>query len=113
LDARLPRHGRPPLKGRKLLTPAEIAVSATFRHCQPEWPPEITKVEVERKCGRFALARSLREGPKDEADLVAEKLLLGEPGELTGDIPREEARPRFGSVTFSSRISKRRRNMRR
>jgi hypothetical protein len=27
--------------------PWPIAVSATFRHCQREWPPEITKVEVQ------------------------------------------------------------------
>jgi hypothetical protein len=50
------------------------------------------------KCGRIALVRSLREGPKDEADLVAEKRLLGKPGELTGDYPGEE---------FSAQVRKR------
>jgi hypothetical protein len=59
------------------------------------------------------LAHSLREGPRDEADLAAEKLLLGQPDELTGDCLLKNSRPRFESVTFSSRISKWRRNMRR
>jgi hypothetical protein len=41
----------------------------------------------QRVAGRRRVSAQLSEkGPKDEADLVAEKLVLGEPGELTGDV---------------------------